>query len=439
MLRHLVLGNLKCFGVPQQVPLAGLTLVFGQNNSGKSTILQSLLLLSQSLESPGFSAALNLSGPLYPAGTYGDVIHGHDLDLDLELQLGIESAGNAPSTIDLGFCCDDPRPPRMCLFRVAGRGHCIAVTRGRGYGGPYVLQVDADRLGGEDDANFSFRAGSFLPILGDELRRRGRPNKGRVEARSWGNEVIESLASLLGGMRALGPFRRAPERRYESSGGAREAIDVLGRDFVDALVRERVEATRKRKKVTTLLDGVNRWLVPLARVRVELDTVYGSQHVWELRLRDDRGRWTNLADAGFGIGQALPVLVEGLRTPAGGVFLVQEPEIHLHPDAQLVMADFLVFLARSGRQVIAETHSEHILLRVRHRLLDSRELPLAPEDLSLLHVAWDKRLGSSQVTALPVDALGQVANWPRGFLDEANEERLALLEAMAKQAEVNGS
>jgi predicted ATPase len=156
--------------------------------------------------------------------------------------------------------------------------------------------------------------------------------------------------------------------------------------------------------------------------------------LYELRLRDTTsGRWANFADVGFGIGQALPVLVEGLRTPPGGLFLVQEPEIHLHPDAQLAMADFLIDLCRAGRHVIVETHSEAVLLRVRKVIAeaaDDHNSILKPEHVSVVYVT-SKASGGSRAEQLDLDALGRIPEWPRGFMEDVTEERMQLLSTMA--------
>jgi len=167
---------------------------------------------------------------------------------------------------------------------------------------------------------------------------------------------------------------------------------------------------RRGKLRGTLLRPINRWLARVGRVRLlPLRRISPTARLYELRMRDlDSGRWANFADVGFGIGQALPVLVEGLRTPPAGVFIVQEPEIHLHPDAQLAMADYLVELARSGRNVIVETHSEAVLLRIRGAAIKSGSsrtaLRLSPEDIAIVHVSG-RTTGASAVSSLSVDQL----------------------------------
>jgi len=165
--------------------------------------------------------------------------------------------------------------------------------------------------------------------------------------------------------------------------------------------------------------------------------------VYEIRLRDtDSGRWANFADVGFGIGQALPVIVEGLRTPENGTFLVQEPEIHLHPDAQLAMADFLIDLVHLNRHVIVETHSENILLRIRHAILQHTESRgkskgISSENISIIYVSKTED-GTSHADHLNLNDLGQINNWPVGFMDEATEERMKIMKGMAKASGQGG-
>jgi predicted ATPase len=227
--------------------------------------------------------------------------------------------------------------------------------------------------------------------------------------------------------RAIGAFRRQPERRYDFQGRPPATVDMSGDHVIDALL----EDANRRNRAGELIRVVNRWLEKVGRVRLLPIRPIQNTKTYEIRLKDtDSGRWANFADVGFGIGQALPVIVEGLRTVEGGTFLVQEPEIHLHPDAQLAVADFLVDLVRSGRRVIVETHSENILLRIRHAVL-RKTGGLSPEKVSIVHVSKTAD-GASQAHNLSLDALGQFRTWPAGFMEEATEERMSIMEEMAR-------
>jgi predicted ATPase len=433
------LKNFKCFADSGDIPLRPLTLLFGRNNSGKSSVLQSLMLLRQSVRAPTYGPRLNLSGPLYAAGTYEDVVHQHEprrrMTFGVSLPFEDLDEEKRKTRIELTFVSNDPQPPLLSDLAISAGGRLLLeIRRGRSKVGSYELWMGGKNLGSEKEANFAFPVSGFLPLIGPEPQQGGRPSKARESARDFAKATLVWLEGGLAGLRVLGPFRAPPERHYEYRGATPPTSDTTGRDVVNALIES---ATTRDETRGVLFRGVNRWLEKVARVKLApLKPMDKAKKLFQVELRDTRsGRFANFADVGFGIGQALPVIVEGLRTPMWGTFIVQEPEIHLHPDAQLAMADFLIELAQSGRQVIVETHSEHILLRIRRRLLAGHGL--SADDVSLIHIGKDASPGGRAVP-LKVDDLGQIENWPSGFLQEANSERMALLEEMAAKIEGSG-
>ncbi len=430
-IESLRLQNFKCFADSSNIPFAPLTVIFGRNNTGKSTILQSLLLLRQTLESPEYGPRLDLRGPLYPAGSYMDIVHQHKTKQHVSMKFDVSVGSTAgPATIEMEFSSDEPQPPRLVQLKVRHRSvNTLEIRRGRGRGGPYELLIGGKLKGGEKAAMFFFPLKRFFPLIGEEPPRQGRPNQKHQKSRLLAQRALDSLESTLRNMRAVGAFREPPDRRYEYGGRPPETIDASGRFVVDALIED---ATRRGKKRGELFRSVNRWLKDVGRVQLTpLKRISTSARIYEVRLKDtDSGRWANFADVGFGIGQAFPVFVEGLRTPPGEMFLVQEPEIHLHPDAQLHMADFLVSLANSGRRVVAETHSEHFLLRIRKSMLGngSKKPKLSSSHISIVYVT--KTDGNSRVIPLEMDEMAQIKNWPKGFMEEATAERMAILKGM---------
>ena len=432
------LQSFKSFADSGEILLAPLTVIFGRNNTGKSSILQSLLILRQTLDTPADVARLNLRGPTYAAGAYSDIVHMHRTSEKVTFRLGVAPAGtNWEGQLELEFKSDEPQAP--CLTRLTittQQAEKLVVSRGRGAGGPYKLAIGNDNLGGGKKANFRFSVNQFLPLIGPEPSHVGRPNTRREKSRTAARQILKAVEDSLRSTRAVGAFRRQPDRRYEYQGRPPEAVDPTGLHVVDALVED---ANRRRRR-GELMHSVNRWLDRVGRVRLmPIRAITRQSKIYEIRLRDtDSGRWANFADVGFGIGQALPVIVEGLRTPENGTFLVQEPEIHLHPDAQLAMADFLIDLVRANRRVIVETHSENILLRIRHAVIQHTSAGggargLSKDDISAVHVSKTTG-GDSQAARLELDDLGQIKNWPSGFMDEATEERMTIMEEMAKAA-----
>jgi hypothetical protein len=389
------------------------------------------MMLKQTLEAAEYETRLNVRGPLFTGGSYQDVVHGHKSSTNIGVGLGVTDPKGGQSYLSLEYSADEPRSPRLAGFSLkTGRHPPLAIRRGKGAGGPYELWIGRDKIGNEKVANFSFPIHGLLPSIGDELPKQGRPNGKRQIARARARTVLSDIEDALSNLRVLGAFRQSPQRRYEYGGYLRDRVDIDGRHVIDALIDD---TTKRGRGKGQLFDEVNSWLNAIGRVTLQsFAAVSHSARVYEVRLRSSiSGRWANFADLGSGIGQAFPVIVEGLRTPIGGYYLVQEPEIHLHPDAQLGMADFLFELAASGRSVMVETHSEAILLRLRHRIAEGKPRRLDVDDIALLVVEQDSG-GVSSVRRLGIDSLGQIDGWPSGFMEDVSRERLALMQAMAK-------
>ena len=127
-----------------------------------------------------------------------------------------------------------------------------------------------------------------------------------------------------------------------------------------------------------------------------------------------KGPKRNLIDVGYGVSQALPLLTELLREDAPSMFLLQQPEVHLHPSAQAALGSLFCSLAGPERQLIVETHSDFILNRVRMDVRD-KKTALEPEDVSILYF----EPGELDVTihSLGLDKDGNVLNAPPGYRD----------------------
>ncbi len=434
------LREFKCFRDSGPIAIAPLTIVFGRNNAGKSSILESLLLLRQTMHNPDYGPRLHLGGDLYRAGSFADIVNDHKASKRIGLSFGIDDEEDmAPGSISMQFAADEPRQPQMVSMLIKSTTKSfppVEIRRGVGRGGPYELFLDNDGQGGEKDREFFFPPNSFLPHIFQRTLDREEVRKSPPDlARRSAARLLARFDTILRSIVTMGPFRRQPERRYEYLGPVSDAIGMSGEHIIDTLIEDSLRRGRKQR---SLLEAANVYLKAMGRVRImPIRRITKKAKLFELRVKEtSTGKWANYADVGFGIGQALPVIVAGLRTRPQALFMVQEPEIHLHPDAQLAMADFLIDLALSGRHVIAETHSENLLLRVRHRLIDSASTKtyktgLAPDDVSIVYVERRKD-GTSVAAPITIDDLGQVGNWPRDFMQEASKERMAIMRSMAK-------
>ena len=134
-----------------------------------------------------------------------------------------------------------------------------------------------------------------------------------------------------------------------------------------------------------------------------------------------KGPWRNLTDVGYGISQVLPVITELLRSDSPNMFLLQQPEVHLHPSAQAELGTLFCSVASQGKQLIVETHGDHLIDRVRMDVRDATTA-LRPEDVSILFF----ERGALEVTihSLRVDDAGNILDQPPGyrrfFMEETN-------------------
>ena len=112
--------SFKCFEDSGEIPLAPLTVIFGRNNTGKSSILQSILLLRQTLDSPEYGPRLDLRGPLYQAGGYADIVHQHKASQNVVMEFDVNWDKRPPAKIELEFSSDEPQPARLVRLKVAG-------------------------------------------------------------------------------------------------------------------------------------------------------------------------------------------------------------------------------------------------------------------------------------------------------------------------------
>jgi len=142
----------------------------------------------------------------------------------------------------------------------------------------------------------------------------------------------------------------------------------------------------------------------------------------ELRVN---GVFRDLTTIGVGASQLLPVLVAGLSVPRGSTLLVEQPELHLHPQVQSRLADFFL-RARPDVRFIVETHSEYLITRLRRRVAEGT---VSPGKVQVLFAEQSE--GNTNVRRLSLSELGDFSEWPEGFFDAQDEDSLGIVRAVA--------
>lgn len=192
-------------------------------------------------------------------------------------------------------------------------------------------------------------------------------------------------------------------------------------------------ADPKSVTTTTLEHAVKAWMQYLHLVTdLEIRDVGKVGLSIQARTNSDR-RSTDLTNVGVGVSQVLPLIVLGLAAPRGATLLVEQPELHLHPFVQSRLADFFLSLTATGKQVIAETHSEHLIHRM--RLYVARGALSPEKDLAIYFFSGSGDSSEAHVRRITVGEYGEIDEWPEGFFDETTKQLDAILKATLDRAE----
>ncbi len=482
------LENFRPFRDSGEFHLAPLTCLVGANSSGKSSIITALLLLKQSLEQERMSSRvtpLMLSGPYCDLGSFRDVVHGHrvrshvkfafnvpvallrqfpwkrdplvPLDVPrsvlrgfidywsyyyMDLKRTLPTRGTV--TVSLSFVTDAPFGPSLSRieFQVEGLGSAYFLRTTGGQRRQH-WRVYTNDLPSQSVA-LSFAPHQFFPVINIRPkvldRSSGLIKKHLRRFLRTSNVALEYLQRLLSSSEVIGPFRTPPERRYSFGGFSSSRSGARGEQAIDLLITEELLKTSKHP----LRSAVSFWLQHLNLAQnISVESLAKNINLFQLNLEGaGRTPQANVADVGYGISQVLPVIVQGLLMRPGSVYMVQQPELHLHPDAQAGLADFFLYLACYGIRVVVETHSEYLLIRLRRRLAEGKlnigrtlpglkrtSVPLSRENVAvLLTTIAGRRLGA-KVTELTLGDSFQFENLPKGFMSQALTDRVALLKS----------
>jgi predicted ATPase len=172
-------------------------------------------------------------------------------------------------------------------------------------------------------------------------------------------------------------------------------------------------------------EQVNIWLDRLGYGRIEFDSL-GNEYFQAQLVREDSK--VNLADTGVGLSQVIPLLVQGTLAHRSSMIISQQPEIHLNPAQQSIVADFLIERAMNDVRILVETHSEHVLLRIRRRIAEGT---LDASDVAIYYVEASN--GGTRLRPVPVGDQGEIrrSDWPQGFFEDQLGEAFALAAAQS--------
>jgi predicted ATPase len=444
MLTCLGMENFKAWRCIEKMRLGRITGVFGANSSGKSSILQFLLMLKQTAAASDRSLVLNLgdSRALVNLGPFRELITDHAQGAKLGIHLDWTTPSSLvvknPESADILFQSDQ-----------------LAFGASVGTNGGDKLLVESMRYG-LGNVGFSMRRkdnGEYL--LEPEntsfkfLRKHGRrwplpapakfygfPDEVRAyhENAAFLSELELELEKLLGSVYYLGPLRVHPLREYTWAGGDPADMGPRGENAIPAILaaRDRGERISRGRgiKQLSLEEYVAYWLKRLGLIHsFRVEEIKPGTNLYRVHVKhSSRSTEVLITDVGFGVSQILPVLVLCYYVPPGSTILLEQPEIHLHPSVQAELADVFIDAALNRRvQLVIESHSEHLLRRLQRRLAEE-DGGLTEKDIALYFCSSTE--SGSAITELDLDMYGEIRNWPGAFFGD----ELADIAAQSKAA-----
>lgn len=454
MLNSIAIKNFKAFGKKATIPLTPLTILSGPNNSGKSSLLHALLILKQTHESDS-DYPLCAVGRYGSFGAYRELAHDRalrTLDITLNLllpqEIPLEFAGKAfgvskhgmrrDSRIDLqahlGLSFTEDAD-NECGFKLGNSTLKLTIPEAKR--NPSLVWNSKKILNVRDTQGASSLNGASLHLLNFW------PNHIEKKGGVYGPSLLPAIFNgamcrmqrYFDDISYLGPLREDPHRYYLLDKEFVSDLGPRGENTWNALAHSPVrrvsffDLKRHGIREMSLLDAVNWWL-RYCGIADQIKTKKRSgDPIYQVLLRGSFKGTKSIVDLGFGVSQILPVLVMGLLGGRDGLQLYEQPEIHVHPAIQAQLADFFMSIAKSGRQVLLETHSEHIINRIRTRILEEK---VRQDEISILFLGKDSKYNST-FEKIKFRGDGQIANWPPGFFDTHIGEVKAQNKALRKR------
>ena len=438
---EITLENFRCFREKQIARLAPLTLLVGENSTGKT----SFMAMIRALWDVAYRHRVpNFKEEPYDLGSFDEIAHHRGAKGGRAKEIGagfkttltafprqgrradavpycfsvtFNKKGIAPIPVTLRFGGEDVR---MEIRQDQDRTRLSIATPNGSWELPNthfivrLLTTDSDRMpdpsllmhlmvtGDRNDGTTPIPSGNSGPLTDYDL------------------EQIEQFAFRHGfpgshedkRPHASAPVRSKPRRTYDP---ARPARDPEG-DYVPMYLAS--EYFQNKKTWTSLKNSLEHFGQSAGlfdEISIKALGKKGSEP-FQVQIRKFSGNLKgpprNLIDTGYGVSQVLPVITELLRDDAPPMFLLQQPEVHLHPSAQAALGSLFCKVASPTRQLVVETHSDHLLDRVRMDVRDGKA-PLKPDDVSILF--FERGALDVHIHSLRLDKNGNVGDAPESY------------------------
>lgn len=375
MIIEISLENFKCFSKSDPIILSRFNLLTGINGRGKSSVLQSLLLIAQSFDNENSLNYLKLNGTYISLGTFRDVLNRYSQVNSFFINF--KTSDVTENDLRCGFSEYPERNRLAALTSLLVNEHDY---------------FDAPSLADLNEMNSSV-------------------------ARTLG--VTSSITGLqhLRNLYFIAADRQGPVNYVEKNDNIfGNNIGIKGEHVINILSAKGSEfISRVEKAVSFVLSGAS-IRIPESQgniIELFIDSVNNSDGYMPVNV-------------GFGYSYILPIILTGLLAEENSIIIIENPEAHLHPGAQSRLVNFLVDCSKhKNLQIFLETHSDHVInglrISVKNRDIDKK-------DVSIIHFGRDNNLNTKpEITQIKVDTNGNLSDYPDDFMDEWTQQMSQLV------------
>lgn len=380
LIREIEIENFKCF-LNASVPLNNLTILSGSNAVGKSTLIQALLLIRQTIDN--LSPKENfLTGKL-------------EISLNGKYCLNL---GNSSQIISSNAQKNE------IIFKIKPE-----FPSGGSFGAlfEYITYPENPELTLKFHPSSSVVLKSTQSIYKKEFH--------YLNAERLGPRVTQSMIN----------------QEFPNTGYQGEFTGYVLAKNPQFIVDEGRRFNSTELKVSRLNKQVEYWLdyiIPGIEISNVLYKEINQVGCYFKRTYSDT-ELLNPNNIGFGISYVLPIIVSGLIAEKGSMFIVENPEAHLHPSGQSHIGQFLAQMAASGLQVIIETHSEHVINGVRIAIL--KDL-ISSDSVCIEFFNMDEKARQPRIEHITLDKDAELSDWPYGFFDQEEKDLAEIFKGRRK-------
>ncbi len=472
----ITVNNFKAITSPFTIDLKGINIIAGQNSGGKSSLIHSLLFLKQNIENINDNEYLKFNEPYLSLGKFSDIASNNKNDGKIDFIFEVDLNQNQSTknknqnqnhskneqniTCHIRLCnarqnyrvykqyidfvkISLNKNEELCINRTKGNNYIVSCTpeftkhiisplyrqKSKPLPTSFKTKINAGNLS-LNLLILEHKGDYFRSYLIDKMSR----------------EIRQAFKKLY----YIGPLRESPRNYYFFEDNISSQVGIRG-EFTPQHLASNSDKECTYFKVMgdgsiaesetheTLFEATKYWVCEHFKLGKNLtfdNDKSGVLHRITLESNVSTHK-SSINNVGFGVSQILPIIVQCMSMDKGGIIILEQPEIHLHPTAQAKLFDFINAINKSSKSVIVETHSDHLVTRLRRRVAESTG-NLA-EQIKLTFVENDEPTQSSIYKTLLIDELGNFDSWPKGFFDQYDTEIRSILLAQIHKKKNNNN